>query len=140
MSEDIKKIRKKIDSLDEEILVLLNKRAQEAINISKEKQKSENDYLTYLNDLRVQVELIRKSIMNYSEIIPINQDVVSSAEEDLKVAQERYSIGSATILEVLDAQVSVVRARSSLIRTKYDAYIQQANLKALLGTLDKAIN
>ena len=105
-----------------------------------EKQKSENDYLTYLNDLRVQVELIRKSIMNYSEIIPINQDVVSSAEEDLKLAQERYSIGSATILEVLDAQVSVVRARSSLIRTKYDAYIQQANLKALLGTLDKAIN
>ena len=45
-----------------------------------EKKKSENDYLTYLNDLRVQVELIRKSIMNYSEIIPINQDVVASAE------------------------------------------------------------
>ena len=40
MSKDIKKIRDKIDSLDSEILELLNKRAQEAINISKEKQKS----------------------------------------------------------------------------------------------------
>ena len=101
-----------------------------------EKQKSENDYLTFLNDLRVQVELIRKSIMNYSEIIPINRDVVSSAEEDLKLVQERYSIGSATILEVLDAQVSLIRSNSTLINTIHDARIQEMSLKALLGILD----
>ena len=101
-----------------------------------EKQKSENNYLTYLNDLRVQVELIRKTIMNYSEIIPINQDVVSSAEEDLKLVQERYSIGSATILEVLDAQVSLIRSNSTLINTIHDARIQEMSLKALLGILD----
>ena len=40
MTEDIKKIRNKIDLLDKDILELLNKRAQEAVNISKEKQKS----------------------------------------------------------------------------------------------------
>jgi len=101
-----------------------------------EKQKFENNYLTYLNDLRVQVELIRKSIMSYSEIIPINQDVVSSAEEDLKLAQERYSIGSATILEVLDAQVSLIRSNSTLINTIHDARMQEMSLKALLGILD----
>ena len=78
--------------------------AQEQAELAK--RKTENDYLTYLNDLRVQLELIRKTITNYSEIIPINQDVVASAEEDLKLVQERYSVGSATILEVLDAQVS----------------------------------
>ena len=94
------------------------------------------DYLTYLNDLRVQVEQIRKSIINYSEIIPINQDVVASAEEDLKLAQERYSIGSATILEVLDAQVSLIRSNSTLINTIHDARIQDMSLKALLGILD----
>ena len=101
-----------------------------------EKQKSENDYLTFLNDLRVQVELIRKSIMNYSAIIPINQDVVASAEEDLKLVQERYSIGSATILEVLDAQVSLIRSNSTLINTIHDARMQEMSLKALLGILD----
>ena len=101
-----------------------------------EKQKVEIDYLTYLNDLRVQVEQIRKSIINYSEIIPINQDVVASAEEDLKLAQERYSIGSATILEVLDAQVSLIRSNSTLINTIHDARIQDNTLKALLGILD----
>ena len=101
-----------------------------------EKQKSENDYLTFLNDLRVQVELIRKSIMNYSAIIPINRDVVASAEEDLKLVQERYSIGSATILEVLDAQVSLIRSNSTLINTIHDARMQEMSLKALLGILD----
>ena len=42
MSKDIKNIRDKIDSIDSEILKLLNERAQEAVNISKEKQKSKN--------------------------------------------------------------------------------------------------
>jgi outer membrane protein TolC len=108
--------------------------AQQRAELSK--RKSENDYLTFLNDLRVQVELIRKSIMNYSEIIPINRDVVASAEEDLKLVQERYSIGSATILEVLDAQVSLIRSNSTLINTIHDARIQEMGLKALLGILD----
>ena len=58
------------------------------------------------------------------------------AEEDVKLVQERYSLGSASILEVLDAQVSLVTARSSLIRSKYDSMIEQANMKAILGTLD----
>ena len=102
--------------------------------------KQESEYLTQLQDLSVQLQSSIDQLNNYQEIIPINETVLVSAEEDLKLAQVRYSQGSTTILEVLDAQVSVVRARSSLIRTKYDAYIQQANLKALLGTLDKAIN
>ena len=69
-------------------------------------------------------------------MIPINEKVVASAEEDVKLVQERYSLGSASILEVLDAQVSLVTARSSLIRSKYDSMIEQANMKAILGTLD----
>jgi len=108
--------------------------AQEQAELAK--RKTENDYLTYLNDLRVQLELIRKTITNYSEIIPINQDVVASAEEDLKLVQERYSVGSATILEVLDAQVSLIRSNSVLINTIHDARIQEMSLKALLGILD----
>ena len=98
--------------------------------------KQESEYLTQLQDLSVQLQSMVDQLNNYQEIIPINETVLISAEEDLKLAQVRYTQGSTIILEVLDAQVSVVRARSSLIRSKYDAYIEQANLKALLGTLD----
>ena len=100
------------------------------------KQRSEYYYITLLNDLRVQAELIRETLTNYTEIIPINQEIVLSAEEDLKLVTERYSLGSATILEVLDAQVSLMRSKSSLINIIHDARIQEANLNALLGVLD----
>jgi outer membrane protein TolC len=100
------------------------------------KQQAEYSYTVLLNDLRVQAELIRETLSNYAEIIPLNQSVVSSAEEDLKLARERYSLGSATILEVLDAQVSLIRSNSNLINAVHDARVQEASLKAVLGTLD----
>ena len=92
--------------------------------------------LHFLMTLRVEAELIRKAFSNYAEIIPLNQSVVTSAEEDLRLARERYALGSATILEVLDAQASLVRSNSTLINTVHDARIQEASLKALLGNLD----
>jgi len=99
-------------------------------------RKQESEYLTQLQDLSVQLQLILDQLNYYKEVIPINEKVLASAEEDLKLVQERYSLGSASILEVLDAQVSLVSARSSLIRSKYDSMIEQASLKAILGTLD----
>ena len=99
-------------------------------------QQAEYSYTLLLNDLRVQVELIRETLSNYAEIIPLNQSVVASAEEDLKLVRERYSLGSATILEVLDAQVSLIRSNSNLINIIHDARVQEASLKAVLGTLD----
>ena len=102
-------------------------------------RKQESEYLTQLQDLSVQLQLILDQLNYYNEVIPINEKVLASAEEDVKLVQERYSLGSASILEVLDAQVSLVSARSSLIRSKYDSMIEQANLKAILGTLDTAL-
>ena len=99
-------------------------------------QQAEYSYTVLLNDLRVQAELIRETLGNYAEIIPLNRSVVSSAEEDLKLVRERYSLGSATILEVLDAQVSLIRSNSNLINIIHDARVQEASLKAVLGTLD----
>ena len=115
----------------------ISSRIQKA-KISVDKQESE--YLTQLEDLSVQLEDYLDQLNNYIEVIPINETVLESAEEDLKLSQVRYSQGSTTILEVLNAQVSVVQARASLVRSKYDAFIQQANLKALLGTLDSEQN
>ena len=73
--------------------------------------KQESEYLTQLEDLSVQLEDYLDQLNNYIEVIPINETVLESAEEDLKLSQVRYSQGSTTILEVLNAQVSVVQAR-----------------------------
>lgn len=60
-----------------------------------------------------------------------------SAEEDLKLALQKYELGSADILELLNAQLAVIQASSSLVNTKYDAAIELASLDNLIGTLDK---
>jgi outer membrane protein TolC len=102
-----------------------------------ELRKQENAYTTARNDANVQLQALLEVLETYQEIIPINKEVLTSAEEDLKLVQERYSLGSATILEVLDAQVSVIQAQADLVSSRYDAYTQKAFLKAQLGLLDQ---
>jgi outer membrane protein TolC len=102
--------------------------------------KTQSEYITQLEDLTVQLQAILEALRNYRDIIPINEQVLTSAEEDLKLVQERYTLGAATILEVLDAQVSLISAQSSLIASKYDARIQEASLRKLLGTLERDFN
>ncbi len=86
---------------------------------------------------KVSLYALINTLNNYQEIIPIQEEVLISAEEDLKLAQQKYELGSASILELLDAQLALIQASSTLVRTKYDAAIQLANLDDLLGTLDK---
>ena len=111
---------------------LLMQQQQAKISIN----QSEYNHLNLLNDLQVQAEQVKESLENFTEIIPINESVVISAKEDLKLVRERYSLGSATILEVLDAQVSLFRSNSTLINSIHGARILEANLKAILGSLD----
>ncbi|MDP7512788.1 MAG: TolC family protein [Candidatus Marinimicrobia bacterium] len=112
---------------------LSTKQQQAELNVRKQRY----DYLTQKHDLMVQLENLINILGNYQELIPISEQVLASAEEDLNLVQERYKLGSTTILEVLDAQVSVSQARSSLVSTKYNARIQEAQLRAILGTLDQ---
>lgn len=88
-------------------------------------------------DAKVSLSSLLNTLKNYEELIPIYKEVLVSAEEDLRLAQTKYELGSATILELLDAQLAVLQASSTLVTTKYDTAIQRANLDQLLGTLDK---
>ncbi len=96
---------------------------------------SRNNYINLVDNLTVQLKTVINDLNNYRDIIPILEDILAAAEEDLKLANKRYSLGAAIILEVLDAQVSVTQARTKLINTRYDALIQEVALKTLLGTL-----
>lgn len=100
-------------------------------------QKQKNDLITATNDAIVYLETLHGIVSDYFKIIPINEEVLASAEEDMNLVSERYRLGSASILELLDAQVSVTQSRVGLVSSIYDAKIQEAYLKAQLGILDK---
>ena len=112
-------------------------RQRNDIKISKLQLSQEKaSYSSAIKDAEVDLYSLLNRLNNYEELIPIQEEVLLSAEEDLKLARERYSLGSATILEVLDAQVSLIRSNSNLINIIHDARVQEASLKAVLGTLD----
>jgi len=113
-------------------------RKRNDIKISKlQLSKQESSYSSALKNAQVDLHAALNRLNNYQELIPIQEEVLLSAEEDLKLAQQKYELGSATILELLDAQLTVIQASSSLVGTKYDAAIQSASLDDLIGTLDR---
>ncbi len=86
-------------------------------------------------DIQNQVQYLLLALETYKEMIEINELNIKSAKEDLRLAQEMYRLNSATLLEVLDAQVTLTRAQGDLITTKYDAKIAEAQLALVMGTL-----
>jgi len=97
--------------------------------------QSTEDYTTLKENLDVQA-LDLLDILNYHiEILPIQLQVVESAQEDLSLVQERYALGAASILEVLDAQVSLNSAKTGWVNLKYDFWIYLASLQSLTGEL-----
>lgn len=58
---------------------------------------------------------------------------VELSEESLRVVQERYQLGLATILELQDAQITLTQAEVDLVRGRFDYDVAVAGIEALLG-------
>jgi outer membrane protein len=58
---------------------------------------------------------------------------VAAAAEDLRVQNERYQLGAATILDLLTSQSSLTEAEVSLIQARFNYLIARAELEALIG-------
>ena len=65
--------------------------------------------------------------------IGIQLSSVEAGEEDLRVQNQRYALGSSTLLDVLTSQSTLNQARFSLIQARYDARLAKAQIEALLG-------
>jgi outer membrane protein len=57
----------------------------------------------------------------------------NAARDQLRLAQDRYRLGSGTALEVSDAQNSVQRAEGDYVNSIYDYHKSLAALEAAVG-------
>jgi outer membrane protein TolC len=55
------------------------------------------------------------------------------AEENLRIVNERYSVGKASELERSDAQVALSSAKATVVSAKYDYYDSQILISRLIG-------
>ena len=74
-------------------------------------------------------------IDQYKEQKAVSEENVAAADEDLKITQEKYNLGAATILDLLDAQVSLKEAQVSLISVDFDLNLAIAKLEKSMGKM-----
>lgn len=65
--------------------------------------------------------------------IDITSTSVLAAAEDLRVVQERYRVGAATILDVLTSQEALQQAEVDVVNARFDYLRAKAQLEALIG-------
>ena len=106
-------------------------------NSIKSQKLSYRQSMEDLDQAERQVALdIRQAFLNielYSRSTEANRIAVSAAEESYKLAQERYTLGTGTQLERLEAQSTLFAARSDLVQAIFNYHIQLAQLDQALG-------
>ena len=71
-----------------------------------------------------------------SSIEAYKQSVVS-AQSSLDAMEAGYSVGTRTIVDVLDATTTLYNAKQQLANARYSYMINQLNIKSALGTLNE---
>ncbi|HEX9348384.1 MAG TPA: TolC family protein [Gemmatimonadales bacterium] len=67
------------------------------------------------------------------EQINIARDNLAAATEDLRVQNERYRVGAATILDLLTSQAALTQAQVNVVQTRFNYLIARAQVEAVLG-------
>ena len=85
--------------------------------------------------LRAQQELTQALglFRNAGQRVAVQLVSVAATEEDLRLQQQRYALGAATILDVLTSQSALNQARNALITARFDQRVARARLEALIG-------
>ncbi|HEX4342500.1 MAG TPA: TolC family protein [Verrucomicrobiae bacterium] len=81
------------------------------------------------------VNLAWLNLNNSMEQFQTTQELVRNAGESYDLAEARYRIGSSSIVELSQAQLSLTSAQIANTNARYDVLIQQANLDYQTGAL-----
>lgn len=80
---------------------------------------------------------VRQTLLEYQLAVEreaLGRRTVESASENLNLVQQKYNVGSATILELIDAQVQLQRAQSDLVSALADIRVAEAALDRVRGS------
>ncbi|HMK50588.1 MAG TPA: TolC family protein [Thermodesulfovibrionales bacterium] len=102
-----------------------------------------------LNVLQANEESVRQTVISdvqqaflnlkaAEERVPTAQLNVEQAQENLDIANGRYAAGVGNPIEVTDAEVSLITAKTSYIQALYDYKVAQASLDKAMGVAAEA--
>ncbi len=73
------------------------------------------------------------SLETLEQQLRIQQASIAAAQENLRVEQQRYAVGAATILDVLTAQTTINQAVAQLIQYRLNFRTTRAQIEQLIG-------
>jgi outer membrane protein len=82
---------------------------------------------------------VHQSLLTYQEAIvavEVAERAVESATENLKLTQQKYNVGSATILDLIDAQVQLQRAKNQNVTALAAVRVAEAGIRRVSGRSD----
>jgi outer membrane protein len=85
------------------------------------------------NRLRVEVATALRNLETAHQTAQLQEQVRQKAEEELRLARERFRLGAATSVEVTDAQTNLSQAEQARIAAIYDFHKTLAALETLVG-------
>ncbi|MEZ4417504.1 MAG: TolC family protein [Gemmatimonadota bacterium] len=74
-----------------------------------------------------------QTLRTAEEAIEIANEAALVAAEDLRVIEERYRVGVATILDLITSQIAVEEAEANQVFARYDYLLARAELESILG-------
>ena len=101
---------------------------------------NEQDRQYDLDDLQREIKKnIQKTYLDLQaseKALGVSENNVKSARENLKIEQEKYSLGSGKLLDVLIANTNYTTAQSDYINSEFAYIVLSQQLKYYLGTLE----
>lgn len=79
---------------------------------------------------------VRQTLLGYQEATEreaLARRALASAAENLNLVQQKYNVGSATILDLIDSQVQLQRAQSDLVSALADIRVAEAAVDRVRG-------
>jgi outer membrane protein len=108
-------------------------REQNQINASVARDNAEARAADTRRQVSAQLTQQLAALATTYEQIAIARDNLAAATEDLRVQNERYRVGAATILDLLTSQAALTQAEVNLVQTRYNYLIARAQVEAVLG-------
>ena len=91
------------------------------------------NYRQTKNDVALQVKQAYIGVQQAQESIGLTNDKLQSAKEDLDLVQEKYNLGAASILDLLDSEVSYKQAESDQVQALYNYNLAVAQFEQAIG-------
>lgn len=85
--------------------------------------------------IRSRFRTLFRTYQNNMELVDLEQDNLSNAEQTLDIALERFRLGTISSLELREAQRSFLEAENRLINAQFDAKVAETELLRLSGEL-----